>query len=90
MNWDTVFQCLRRISGMKGDASQAIVLLRREVLASTELPPADRQELLNALEGLASANLYGQISLVGKLKEVLSRHAAFKAGYAEFGMRRDQ
>ena len=46
------------------------------------------QELHDVLDGLQTANLYGRISLVGKLKEVLSRHEQFKARYAEFGLPR--
>ena len=89
MNWETVYQCMQKIAGMKRDAAQAIVLLRAEVIASTQLPGADKAELQGVLDGLQSANLYGQISLVGRLKEILSRHAEFKAKYAEFGIRRD-
>ena len=89
MNWETVYQCMQKIAGMKRDAAQAIVLLRAEVIASTQLSVADKAELQGVLDGLQSANLYGQISLVGRLKEILSRHAEFKARYAEFGIRRE-
>ena len=64
-----------------------MVVLRREVVASSELSLVDKNDLHAVLDVLRDANLYGQISLVSKLKEVLSRHAAFKAGYAEFSLR---
>ena len=89
MNWETVYQCMQKIAGMKRDAAQAIVLLREEVITSTQLSVADKADLQGVLDGLQSANLYGQISLVGRLKEILSRHAEFKARYAEFGIRRE-
>ena len=88
MNWETVFQCVQVISGMKQDAPQAMVQLRQEIVASTLLSPAEKDELHEVLDGLQKANLYGQISFVSKLKDVLSRHAEFKARYAEFGLRR--
>jgi hypothetical protein len=88
MNWETVFQCVQKISGQKRDAPQAMVMLRQEIVASTQLSPADKSDLHDVLDGLQKANLYGQISYVGRLKEVLSRHAAFKAKYAEFGIGR--
>ena len=72
---------------MKRDSPQAMVLLRKEVVASTQLSPAEKEELHQVLDGLQDANLYGKISLVSQLKDVLSRHAEFKARYAEFGMR---
>lgn len=89
MNWETVYQCVQKITGMKRDSPQAMVVLRQEVIASTQLSAADKVELHEILDGLQSANVYGQISFVGKLKEVLSRHDGFKAKYAEFGMRRE-
>jgi hypothetical protein len=89
MNWETVYQCVQKIAGMKRDAPQAIVMLRQEVIASTQLSAADKVELHEVLDGLQSANVYGQISFVGRLKEILSRHAEFKAKYAEFGMRKE-
>ena len=88
MQWDTVFECVREISGTTLGMPRAIVLLRHEVVASTQLSATDKQELHDVLDRLQSANLYGRISLVGKLKEVLSRHEAFKARYAEFGLPR--
>ena len=89
MNWETVFQCVRDISGLKRDSPRAIVLLRQEIVASAQLSPADKLELHDVLDGLQKANLYGQISFVSKLKEVLSRHAEFKDKYAEFRIRRE-
>lgn len=89
MNWETVYQCMQKIAGMKRDAPEAMVLLRAEVVASAQLSAADKAELHGVLDSLQSANLYGQISLVGRLKEILSRHAEFKARYAEFGIRRE-
>lgn len=89
MNWQTVFQCVQSISGMKRDSPQAMVLLRREIIASSQLTPAEKAELHDVMDGLQTANLYGKISFVGKLKEVLSKHAAFKARYAEFGLRKE-
>ena len=89
MNWETVFQCVRSISGLKHDSPHAIVRLRQEIVASSRLSPAEKTELHEVLDGLQRANLYGQISLVSQLKDVLSRHPEFKARYAEFGMRRE-
>jgi hypothetical protein len=89
MNWETVFQCVQKISGMKGDSPHAMVSLRKEVVASSQLTTAEKEELHLVLDGLQQANLYGKISLLGQLKDVLSRHAEFKAKYAEFGMRRE-
>lgn len=89
MNWETVFQCVQNIAGMKRDSPQAIVLLRKEVVASSQLSAAEKEELHLVLDGLQQANLYGRISFVSQLKDVLSRHAEFKARYAEFGMRRE-
>ena len=89
MNWETVFKCVQKIAGMKRDAPQAIVLLRQEIIASSQLSPAEKVELHDVLDGLQKANLYGQISFVSKLKEVLSRHAEFKARYAEFGLHKN-
>ena len=86
MNWETVFQCVQKISGMKADSAHAMLLLRSEVVASSQLSAADKVEIHAMLDGLQSANIYGRISLVGRLKEVLSRHAQFKAKYAEFGL----
>lgn len=84
MNWQAVRQCMQSIAGMKRDAAQSIMQLRTEVIASRQLTPAEKVEIHDVLTALESANLYGQISLVGKLKELLSRHAEFKAMYAEF------
>ena len=89
MNWDIVFQSVQSIAGMKRDSPHAIVLLRQQVVASEQVSPAEKVELHAVLDGLQSANLYGQISLVSKLKEILSRHAEFTAKYAEFGIHRD-
>ena len=75
MNWETVYQCMQKIAGMKRDAAQAIVLLRAEVIASTQLSVADKAELQGVLDGLQSANLYRQISLVGRLKTRTCRPA---------------
>jgi hypothetical protein len=86
MNWEIVFACVQKLSGMKRDAPQAIVQLRQEVVASTQLSASEKEELHVVLDGLQQANMYGQISFVSRLKEVLSRHAEFKARYAEFGM----
>ena len=88
MQWEIVFECVKEISGLTSGMPRAIVLLRHEVVASMQLSATDKQELHDVLDGLQTANLYGRISLVGKLKEVLSRHEQFKAKYAEFGMPR--
>lgn len=90
MNWETVYQCVQKIAGMKRDSAQALVALRQEVIASTQLSSAEKGELHEVLDGLQSANVYGQISFVGKLKEVFSRHDEFKAKYAEFGLQRGE
>ncbi len=88
MNWEIVFQSVQVIAGMKRDSPHAIVMLRQQVVASEQISPAEKIELHEVLDGLQSANLYGQISYVSKLKEILARHAEFKARYAEFGMDR--
>lgn len=88
MNWQTVFQCVQKIASMKPDAQHAMVQLRGEVVASTQLSAADKTEIHDLLDGLQSANLYGKISFVGKLKDALSKHPEFKAMYVEFGMPR--
>lgn len=88
MNWEIVFQSVQNIAGMKRDSPHAIVLLRQQVAASEQISAAEKKELHEVLDGLQSANLYGQISFVSKLKEILSRHEEFKAKYAEFGMHR--
>ena len=89
MNWETVFECVQKIAGVKRDAPQAMVRLRQEIIASSQLSAADKLELHDVLDGLQTANLYGQISFVSKLKEILSRHADFKARYAEYGLRKE-
>ncbi|MEO8104232.1 MAG: hypothetical protein ABI790_17085 [Betaproteobacteria bacterium] len=89
MNWEIVFQCVQNIAGMKRESPQAIVQLRQEIVASAQLSPAEKAELHGVLDGLQKANLYGQISLLSQLKDVLSRHAEFKVKYAEFGMRKE-
>lgn len=86
MNWEIVFACVQKLSGMKRDAPHAIIQLRQEVVASTQLSAGEKEELHVVLDGLQQANMYGQISFVSRLKEVLSRHAEFKARYAEFGL----
>lgn len=86
MNWEIVFACVQKLSGMKRDAPHAIIQLRQEVIASTQLSAGEKEELHVVLDGLQNANMYGQISFVSRLKEILSRHAEFKARYAEFGM----
>jgi len=83
MNWQTVFQCVKKIAGMKSDAQHAMVQLRGEVVASTQLSPDEKTELHDLLDGLQTANLYGKIAFVGKLKEVFSRHPEFKAMYVD-------
>jgi hypothetical protein len=88
MNWDTVFDCVQAISGLKRDYPHAIMTLRKEVIATPELSAAEKAEMHLVLDGLQKANLYGQIALVGQLKEVLSGHAGFKARYAEYGIRK--
>ena len=86
MNWETAFQCVQNIAGMKPNAPQAMVQLRHEVVASTQLSAAEKVELHDVLDGIQNANMYGKISFVGRLKEILSRHPEFKARYAEFGI----
>ena len=85
MNWQTVFQCVQKIASMKPDAQHAMVQLRGEVVASTQLSAVEKREIHELLDGLQQANLYGKISFVGKLKQALSKHSEFKAMYAEFG-----
>ncbi len=42
MQWDTVFECVREISGTTSGMPRAIVLLRHEVVASTQLSATDK------------------------------------------------
>jgi uncharacterized protein YfeS len=88
MNWQTVFNSLQSIAKGKRDASRAIVALRHEVVATTQLTAAEKEQMHRALDGLQSANLYGQIALVGQINDVLSAHAQWKALNAEYGIRK--
>jgi hypothetical protein len=89
MNWQTVFHSVQSIAKGTRDAPRAIIALRHEVVATTQLTAKEKEEMHLALDGLQGANLYGQIALVGQLKEVLSTHAEWKAQFAEYGIRRE-
>jgi hypothetical protein len=90
MNWQTVFQSVQSIAKGTRDAPRAMVALRQEVVASTQLTAAEKEEMHRVLDSLRSANMYGQIALVGQLKEVLATHAEWKAQYPEDGARRER
>ncbi len=79
---------MQSLSRDSADVPRAIVALRHEVLATTELTAADRDEIGLVLDRLQQANMYGKIALVGQLKQVLSKHKAFTAQYAEYAIRR--
>lgn len=82
MNWQSALSSLQRIAKGSGDTPSALVALRHEVIVSGELADADKDELHHVLDRLHTANLYGQIALVGQLKEVLLRYPAFKLLHA--------
>ena len=84
MNWPTVFQSVQSIAKGTRDAPQAMVALRHEVIASTQLSAAEKTALHGVLDRLQSANIYGQVALVGQLKEELGTHAEWKAQYPEY------
>jgi hypothetical protein len=88
MNWQTVYQAVQAVSKGTRDAPRAMVMLRQEVVATTQLNADEKAEMHRVLDGLQTANLYGQIALVGQLKEILSAHKEFTAQYAEYGIRR--
>ncbi len=85
MNWQKVFRCVQEISGSRPDAPRAIVQLRHEVVASSQLTPAEIAEIHGVLDGLQHAGLYQKVALVGQLIEVLSRHGEFKAKFVHTG-----
>ena len=89
MNWKIALKCVHDISGMKQDAAKSMVLLRQEIVGSSQLSAVEKSDLHEVMDGLQQANLYGRISFLSRLKELLSRHAEFKAGMAEFSLRRD-
>jgi hypothetical protein len=88
MNWQTVFQSVQSIAKGTRDAPRAIVALRQEVVATTQLTADEKEEMHRVLDGLQTANLYGQIALVGQLKEVLSKHAQWNALFPEYSIGR--
>jgi|GEM_PF-6875207 len=90
MNWQTVFQSMQSLTRDSADQPLAIVALRHEVIATTELSAAEKDEIGLVLDRLQQANMYGKIALVGQLKQVLSKHAGFSSKYAEFAMRRQR
>lgn len=89
MNWQIVFQSVQSIAKATRDAPRAMVALRKEVIATAQLSPSEKDEMHRVLDGLQTANLYGRIALVGQLKEVLSKHAQWKAMYPEYGIGRE-
>ena len=84
MNWQIVFKSIQSIAKSSQDAPLAIVALRHEVVATTELTDAHKGEMHQILDRLQQANLYGQIALIGQIKEVLSNYPAFKKQYAAY------
>jgi hypothetical protein len=86
LNWKTVFESVQSIAKGSRDAPRALVMLRQEVVATGQLSADDKAEMHRVLDGLQSANLYGQIALVGQLKEVLTKYPEFTKLYAEYGM----
>ncbi len=89
LNWSVVFEAVQSIARGSSDLPRVMVTLRKEVIATSQLPEAEKAEIHQVMDGLQDANLYGRIALVGRLKEVLSRHPQFKSQSAEFTMRRD-
>ncbi len=89
MNWAVVFKAVKSVARGSTESAHAMVTLRKEVIATSQLPEAEKAEIHQVMDGLQDANLYGRIALVGRLKEVLSRHPEFKSQSAEFTMRRD-
>lgn len=88
MNWSVVFNAVQSIVRGSSDVPQAMVTLRKEVIATSLLTASEKSEMHQVLDGLQDANLYGRIALVGRLKEVLSQHPEFTSQSAEFTMRR--
>ena len=79
MNWQQAFRCVQEISGSRPNAPHAAVQLRHEVVASSQLTPAEKTEIHGVLDGLQHAGLYQRIALVGQMIELFSRHVEFKA-----------
>jgi hypothetical protein len=65
MNWPTVFHSVQSIAKGTHDVPRAVVALRHEVVATTQLTASEKEQMHRVLDGLQSANLYGQIALVG-------------------------
>jgi hypothetical protein len=84
VNWQTALISLQTIAKGGRDTPRALVVLRHEVVATKDVSDADKEELHRVLDRLQSANLYGQIALVGQLKEILSTYPAFKVLSAAF------
>lgn len=89
MNWLVVFEAVQSVARGSSESANAMVTLRKEIIATSLLTASEKLEMHQVMDGLQDANLYGRIALVGRLKEVLSRHPEFKAQSAEFTMRRD-
>lgn len=89
LNWSVVFEAVQSIARGSSDSSRAMLTLRNEITATTLLTASEKSEMHQVIDSLQDANLYGRIALVGRLKEVLSRHPAFKAQSGEFTMGRD-
>jgi hypothetical protein len=88
MNWQIVFASVQSIAKASNDVPRALVALRHEVVATAELTPAHKDEMHQILDRLQKANVYGQIALIGQLKEVLSNYAAFKKQYSAYDVRK--
>ena len=88
MNWQIVFQSVQSIAKATHDVPRALVALRHEVVATNELSAAHKDEMHQILDRLQKANLYGQIALIGQIKEVLSNYAAFQKQYAAYDIQK--
>ena len=89
MNWAVVFKAVKSVARGSTESAHAMVTLRKEIIATSLLTASEKLEMHQVIDGMQDANLYGRIALVGRLKEVLSRHPEFKSQTAEFTMRRD-
>jgi hypothetical protein len=78
VNWLVALNTVQSIARGSADLPQAMVNLRKEVIATTQLNGSEKAEMHALLDGLQSANLYGRIALLGRVKEILSQHAEFK------------
>jgi hypothetical protein len=88
MNWSVASACLQAIASQRGELSKTLDQLFAEVTQSSVLSASEKAEALRTIDLLRTANIYGQISLLGRLKEIFAAHPGFSARHAEFGMQR--